>query len=127
MATAFQRQIEAKNNPSAAQAPSADSADAQPVEAGASAPVAQTAKLEGQISEVLCGRPPEVLFTLTAEGQSPLLHVRDISKLEIRQGGHPSTVADLPCSKWKDRKASVVFRPTAPGSAQGEVESIDLQ
>ncbi|HWZ97013.1 MAG TPA: hypothetical protein VN025_04560 [Candidatus Dormibacteraeota bacterium] len=127
MATLFLRQVEAKRNPSAAQTPTGETADTIPGETAAATPAAQTSKLEGQISELLCGHPPEVLFTLSTGGQSTLLHVRDISKIEIRDAGQASTAAASPCAKWKDRKATIVYEATAQGTANGEVKSIELQ
>jgi len=131
MATAFQRQVDAKLNPGAAQIPAGDSAD--PMQSDApSAAVAMAAapkpmKLEGQITELLCGRAPEVLFSVTSGTQSTLLHVKDISKIEIKEGGAASSFTVAPCLKWKDRKVAIVYEAMKEGTAQGEVKSVDLQ
>ena len=131
MATAFQRQVDAKLNPSAAQAASGEAADPMPGDSPASAgsaPAApQSVKLKGQITELLCGRVPEVLFTVSSGSQSTLLHVKDISKVEIREAGVASSASTVLCAKWKDRKVAVAYEGMKEGTAQGEVKSIDLQ
>ena len=85
------------------------------------------AHVAGQITELLCGRPPEVLFTLTTGANSLLLHVSDIAKISIQAGGKASDVAEFPCSRWKDRHVKVDYRATSSGIAQGEVQAISLE
>ena len=92
-----------------------------------SEPTESPVHAEGQITELLCGHPPEVILTLTMEGNSLLLHVADISKISIQDGTKASDATQLPCSKWKDRRAKVDYRATATGMAKGEVESISLE
>jgi Protein of unknown function (DUF1570) len=82
---------------------------------------------EGQITELLCGRPPEVLLTLSSGEKSLLLHVSDIGKISIQSGAKASDAAATPCAKWKDRMVQVDYRPTSSGVAQGEVQIISLQ
>ena len=82
---------------------------------------------EGQITELLCGHPPEVLLTLTTATSSLVLHVADISKISIQTAAAASDAAQIPCSKWKDRRAKVDYRAASSGVAAGEVQAISLQ
>ena len=131
MANAFLRQIQNKQNPSAAGAATSDANDAAMGESNVTGGAAQrpkeSQKASGQIAELLCGHPPEVLFTLTSDGGSVLLRVRDIGKIEIYDGGTLGTAATAPCAKWRDRKATVSYERSSEGPAQGEVTRIDLQ
>lgn len=81
-------------------------------------------RAEGQITELLCGHPPEVLFTLTAGADSLLLHVADIASIAIQDGGKESNAKQLPCSQWKDRRAKVDYNVMSSGMAKGEVQAI---
>ena len=131
MANAFLRQVQGKQNPSAQASTLAEASDPVTGESGSAPAAAQPAKeavhANGQISELLCGHPPEVLFTLSGSNESTLLRVRDIGKIEIYDGGAASTAMTMPCTKWRDRKASVVYEHSADGPAQGEVKRIDLE
>jgi Flp pilus assembly protein TadD len=92
-ATNFTKQIDYKvNHPQ--EAASAKSADADPAAAESTE---SPAHAEGQIAELLCGHPPEVLLTLTTDANSLLLHVADIAKISIQDGGKASDAAQLPC------------------------------
>lgn len=90
----------------------------------AATPAASSATAEGQISELICGKPPEVLLTMSAGTEQMLLHVSDISKIEITVAGQVSTSVAMPCSRWKERKAKLTFDLTPDGSTHGEVRSI---
>jgi hypothetical protein len=81
---------------------------------------------EGQITELLCGHPPEVILTLTTGGNSLLLHVADVGKLTIQEGAAGSDAAKSPCAKWKDRQAKVDYRAASSGMAPGEIQNISL-
>jgi hypothetical protein len=83
-----------------------------------------SATAEGRITELICGKPPEVLLTLATEKDQMLLHVADISKIEIQAAGKVSNSATTPCAQWKDRKAKVRFNLTPDGTAHGELRSI---
>ena len=131
-ATSFAKQIDAKvNHPN--EAVSAKSADDETtVRDSATAETAESAAhAEGQITEVICGRPPEVLLTLTTGDKSLLLHVSDIGKISIQ--ADPQANAQVaaapapPCAKWKDRSAKVDYHVLSSGVAQGEVQTISLQ
>lgn len=128
MATNFTKQIDYKvNHPQ--EAASAKSAESDPTarDAAAAESTEGPAHAEGQITELLCGHPPEVLLTLTTDANSLLLHVADIAKISIQDGAKSSDAIQLPCSKWKDRRAKVDYRAVTAGMAKGEVESISLE
>jgi hypothetical protein len=123
MATSFTKQIDYKvNHPQ--EAASAKSAEADPAAAESTESPVQA---EGQITELLCGHPPEVLLTLTTDANSLLLHVADIAKISIQDGAKASDATQLPCSKWKDRRAKIDYRALSSRMAKGEVESISLE
>jgi hypothetical protein len=61
------------------------------------------------------------------EGNSLFLHVADIAKISIQDGAKASDATQLPCSKWKDRRAKIDYRALSSGMAKGEVESISLE
>jgi tetratricopeptide (TPR) repeat protein len=126
-ATNFTKQIDYKvNHPQ--EAASARSTDADPArDAAATESTESPVHAEGQITELLCGHPPEVLLTLTTDASSLLLHVADIAKISIQDGAKASDATQLPCSKWKDRRAKVDYRALPSGMAKGEVESISLE
>ena len=128
MAVNFAKQIDYKvNRPlGVTSSKSADdelSADGPTAANSAEGPV----HAEGQITELLCGHPPEVLFTLTTGPNSLRLHVSDIAKISVQAEAEGSDATELPCSKWKDRRASVDYRVMSSGVAQGEVRSISLE
>jgi tetratricopeptide (TPR) repeat protein len=85
---------------------------------------AETKTVEGQITETICGKVPEVLMTVSSEKEQMLLHVADVTKVKILVGEEVSSAAATPCAQWKDRKAKVTFEPTAGAAAQGEIRSI---
>ncbi len=107
MAANFQKTVNAKMHPSSD-------------EIAAAAPPAQK---EGQITELICGHPPSVMFTLKAGDEQFLFHVKDIAKIRVldTEAGAEEIAG---CGKWKDRKAVVEFSETADGPAFGEVSSI---
>lgn len=132
MATAFAKLIDSKKHAGSQTSDSAKSAamDAAADSTAAADPSSGSATrashAEGKITEILCGHPPEVLLTLTTAGESLLLHVADISKIAIQDGNKPSDAAQSPCAKWKDRPASMDYRPVSSGMAKGEIQSISL-
>lgn len=81
---------------------------------------------EGQITELICSKAPEVLLTLTtaADGKQLLLHATDIGSVKILIGELVSSATAVPCAQWKDRKAKVTFEPTPGAGAQGEIRSV---
>jgi hypothetical protein len=123
MAANFQKTVNAKMNPSSGDDRSATAADPAAASGeGATAGPAPPSQREGQITELLCGHPPSVLFTLKAGDEQFLFHVKDIAKIKVVGVGDGAEAAT--CGKWKDRKAVVEFSETAEGPAFGEVSSI---
>jgi Flp pilus assembly protein TadD len=121
MAANFQKTVNLKMNRSSDDDRSATAADpAAASDEGAIAGPAPPSQREGQITELLCGHPPSVMFTLKAGDEQFLFHVKDIAKIKVV--GADADAAT--CGKWKDRKAVVEFSETAEGPAFGEVSSI---
>jgi hypothetical protein len=125
LAESFAKRVANYNGRTAAKSVDAD-APAPPAASespnGPSGAISATA--EGQITELICGKPPEVLLTLATEKDQMLLHVADISKIEIQAAGKVSNSSATPCAQWKDRKAKVTFELTPDGPAHGELRSI---
>jgi len=127
MTTAFSKQIDYRvNHPQETTDAKASNADAPGPEAAAAETPAKIVHAEGQITELLCGHPPEVILTLTTGGNSLLLHVADVGKLTIQEGAAGSDAAKSPCAKWKDRQAKVDYRAASSGMAPGEIQNISL-
>jgi hypothetical protein len=127
-ATSFTKQIDYKvNHPQ--ETVSAKSTDAEPParDGDAAESMGSPARIEGQITELLCGHPPEVILTLTTGASSLLLHVADIAKISIQDGAKASDATQLPCSKWKDRRAKIDYRAKSSGMTKGEVQTISLE
>jgi len=95
-------------------------------ESAAAETPAKVVHAEGQITELLCGHPPEVILTLTSGGNSLLLHVADIGKISIQDGPTGSDSTKSPCAKWKDRQAKLDYRAVPAGMASGEIQNISL-
>ena len=118
--------VSAKMNPSAYDPGSVAAADPVASDEGSTAGPAQPAQKEGQITELICGHPPSVMFTLTVGEEQFLFHVKDIAKIRVLDAAGESGNA-VSCGKWKDRKATVGFSATPDGSAFGEVRSISFK
>lgn len=126
MAANFQKTVNAKMNPSAYDPGSVAAADPVASDEGSAAGPAQPAQKEGQITELICGHPPSVMFTLTVGEEQFLFHAKDIAKIRVLDAAGESGNA-ASCGKWKDRKATVGFSATPDGPAFGEVRSISFK
>jgi Flp pilus assembly protein TadD len=123
MAANFQKTVNAKMNSSADEDRSATAADPAAASGeGATAGTAPPSQKEGQITELICGHPPSVMFTLKAGDEQFLFHVKDITKIKVVDAG--DSAGYTTCGQWKDRKAVVEFSETADGPAFGEVSLI---
>ncbi len=123
MAANFQKTVNSKMNPSSDEDRSASAADPATASGeGVTAGPAPPSEKEGQITELICGHPPSVMFTLKAGDEQFLFHVKDIAKIKVVDAG--DSADSTTCGKWKDRKAMVEFSETADGPAFGEVSSI---
>jgi len=110
-------------NPSAYDPRSAAAADPVASDEGSTAGPAQPSQKEGQITELICGHPPSVMFTLTVGDEQFLFRVKDVAKIRVLDAaGNTGEAAS--CGKWKDRKAMVEFLATPDGPAFAEVSSI---
>jgi tetratricopeptide (TPR) repeat protein len=123
MAANFQKTVNARMNPSAYDSRSVAAADPVARDKGSSASLAQPSQKEGQITELICGHPPSVMFTLTVDEEQFLFHVKDVGKIRVLDDAG-NTGGAASCGKWKDRKAMVEFSATPDGPAFGEVSSI---
>jgi hypothetical protein len=126
MAANFQKTVKAKLNPSTEDPRSAVAADSAVSDEGTTQRPAQPSQKEGQITELICGHPPSVMFTLKAGDEQFLFQVKDIAKIRVRDAAGNSSDA-ISCVKWKDRKATVAFSETPDGPAFGEVSSIAFE
>ena len=88
---------------------------------------AEVSAVDGKITELICGHPPAVMFTLTTPTEQYLLQVRDISKLELKDAAGNSAGSVATCASWKGRKAKVSYRLTPDGPVHGEVKSIAFE
>ncbi len=123
-ADSFAREVNARLHSSAVQdsAASGAAAPAPRVITGVQVRVVRT--VEGQITEPICGHPPEITFTLaTSDGQIQLL-VKDVAQIQIHNVQGDLAAGSSDCATWKDRKAKVIFTVTNGGAAAGEVKSI---
>lgn len=82
---------------------------------------------DGKITELICGHPPAVMFTLTTPTEQYLFQVKDISKVELKDTAGNFTGGIATCANWKDRKAKVSYRLTPDGPAHGEAKSIAFE
>jgi Tfp pilus assembly protein PilF len=124
LAASFAKRVANYNGRTAAKIVDADADPAPPAASDDSPGGPSSANAEGRITELICGKPPEVLLTLATENDQMLLHVADISKIEIESAGRVSSSSATPCAQWKDRKARVTFDLTPDGTAHGELRSI---
>jgi tetratricopeptide (TPR) repeat protein len=126
MAAAFAKNVNNKMNPVVKESQTADTADALASEPGSTEHPRESSEKEGQITELICGHPPSVMFTLATGDEQFLLQVKDIGKLEIHDAGgnNPGSAG---CAKWKDRRARVAFTLTPDGPAHGEVSAISFK
>lgn len=127
MVAGLNRLIEFKSNhPQEAAAAKPSAANPASLEGAPDEASAKILHAEGQITELLCGHPPEVIVNLATANDSLLLHVTDISKILILEGATASDASKSPCAKWKDRHVSVDYRAVASGMAKGEIQNISL-
>jgi hypothetical protein len=123
MARSFSKAVSDAANPAAKNSPAA----AVVPEGFPSERVGEVAFADGKITELICGHPPAVMFTLTTPDEQFLFQAKDISKLQLKDAAG-SPAGDLStCSSWKDRKAKVSYRLTPDGPAHGEVEAIAFE
>ena len=121
--------IKSLNNPTGKDGATsaASAADPAPADTTASQSSDEPSAALGKITEVLCGRPPGVMFTLTTSQEQFLFQVKDIAKVELKDTANSAQAGPLACTAWKDRKAQVSYRPTPNGAAQGEVRAIAFE
>ncbi|HEY2460513.1 MAG TPA: hypothetical protein VGI16_06885 [Candidatus Acidoferrum sp.] len=134
MAAAYARRVTQWNasgmgasGESSGSAADASVAVADSASTGSPKAASQLTSAEGQITELLCGHPPQVMLTLASSGEQILLRVKDANAIEIRAGGATQKAGTIACADWKDRKAKITFRPTPDGPATGEVQSISFE
>jgi len=128
LVTIFTKRIDAKaNQDSPAPGGLPTDSEMQGTEAGRTAQVPESVHAEGNITELICGHPPEVVLTLATASDSLLLHIKDVTKVEILEGGEPGDASTQPCTSWKDRRVQVDFLPTPGGVTKGEIRRLSLE
>jgi len=130
MVASFNKAVNNAANPGSKESAAASFGDpsGQDIVPPASERSQDTSTVEGKITELICGHPPAVMFTLSAGGDQLLLQVRDIAKAQVSDASAAQVAATpIPCSSWKDRKARVSYRATPDGPAVGDVKSITLE
>jgi tetratricopeptide (TPR) repeat protein len=123
----FAKQVEYKINHPQEVPTVAKDAEADGAPDAAAPTSADPVRAAGQITEVLCGRLPEMLLTLTTGADALLLHVADVTKISLQDGTTSSDATKTPCAKWKDRRATVAYIAKPSGMSQGEVQSVALE
>jgi len=86
---------------------------------------AKITSVEGQITELICGHPPQVMLTVTNPTSQVLLHVKDISaiKMELQGTSHDKV---LTCAEWMNRRVKVTFSEMGKADP-GEIQSINFE
>ncbi len=124
----FAKRVDAKAK-QVSSTPGSRAAESQAQTTGVVAPGSsplEPAHAEGKITELICGHPPEVVFTLTTSSSSLLLHIKDTTKIEIIEG-QKSGESGPPCASWKDRHAQVEFMTTPDSVTNGEIRVLTLE
>jgi hypothetical protein len=127
MAANLERAVNAKMNPSADDSGAVAASEPAASDEGPNTGTAQPWQKEGQITELICGHPPSVMFTLKAGDEQFLLHVKDVAKIRVLDAAAGNSADAASCGKWKDRKAMVEFSSTPDGPAFGEVSFISFK
>jgi tetratricopeptide (TPR) repeat protein len=86
---------------------------------------AKITSLEGQITELICGHPPQVMLTITNPSSQVLLHVKDISAIKMELQGAELNSA-FACPEWMNRKVKVTFSEMGDANP-GEIQSINFE
>jgi len=78
------------------------------------------------IRDVDCASSRGATIKFAILGETLVLSVTDLTKIEYRAGGKDSTADAQPCSQWKGRKARITFKPSETQTSGGEVSTIDF-
>jgi tetratricopeptide (TPR) repeat protein len=81
---------------------------------------------EGLIREVDCNSSRGATIKFAILGETLLLSVTDLTKIEYRARGTNSTADAQPCSQWKGHKAKITYKAGETGTPGGEVTVIDF-
>ncbi len=103
--------------------------NAQPVAAEkppASGSAQQGGSEEGLIREAHCDHAPSATVKFAILGDTLLLVVPDLRKIEYRANGVGSTLTANPCSGWNNRKARITFVPPQDKQFRGEITAIEF-
>jgi len=124
----FTKRVDAKAN-QAPPSPGGQTADAETQSKVVPhiSPSQEPVHAEGEITELICSHPPEVVLTLTTSSVALLLHIKDISKIEFLEREKPGEAGSLPCLSWKGRRAQVEFRSTTDRVTKGEIRRLSLE
>jgi tetratricopeptide (TPR) repeat protein len=103
---------------------------AQPVAAEKAAPpepAQHGGSEEGLIREAHCDSVSGATVKFAILGDTLLLEVPDLTKIEYRSSGKESTLAANPCSGWNNRKARITYVAAKDKKFQGEITAIEFQ
>jgi tetratricopeptide (TPR) repeat protein len=125
MASAFMKSLNSASNTRSSDTNTSASDPASGESFSAAAEKISTS--EGKITELICGHPPSVMFTLTTPTEQLLFQAKDINKLNLldESGGSSANLAT--CSTWRDRTAKVSYLLTSGSPAHGEVKAIAFE
>jgi endonuclease YncB( thermonuclease family) len=82
---------------------------------------------EGVIREAHCDAAAGAIVKFAILGDTLLLAVQDLTKIQYRMGGKDLTLGANPCSGWNNRKARITYGPAENKKFQGEITAIEFQ
>jgi len=101
-------------------------ADANVVLSGTPNPSAGTQQrmgigVEGVLTDVDCGKSPEVTLDLVLDGGEVSYHITDVAKLQLTAAAnHPAPA----CTQWSGRRVMLWFTPSADPKVPAEVSKV---
>jgi tetratricopeptide (TPR) repeat protein len=127
MASSFSRVVNGAASPEAKASSAASDAGSVNADSVSAERADDIISADGKITELICGHPQSVVFTLTTPNEQFLFQAKDITKLELKDAAGTPAANLSACSSWKDRQAKVSYRPTPDGPAHGEVKAIAFE
>ena len=127
MASSFSRVVNGAASPEAKALSAASDAGSVNADSVSAERADDIISADGKITELICGHPPSVVFTLTTPNEQFLFQAKDITKLELKDAAGTPAANLSACSSWKDRQAKVSYRLTPDGPTHGEVKAIAFE
>jgi len=81
---------------------------------------------EGLIREADCSASPGATIKFAILGETLVLSVPDLAKIEYHAGEKDLAADAIPCSQWKGRKAKITFKAGDGKASQGDVTAINF-